>query len=81
MIENHWSFSLKFFGVFVKMLLFLVKFAIFLFNYTADVAKIKNKKNSDIFSNLCHETALRIVLYIESTSEKKTLTAILVKPL
>ena len=49
MIENPWSFSLKFFGVFVKMLLFLVKFAIFLFNYTADGAKIKNKKNSDIF--------------------------------
>lgn len=61
---------MKFLGVFVKMLLFLVKIAIFLFNYTADVAKIKNKKNSDIFSNLCHETALRIVLYIESASEK-----------
>lgn len=62
---------MKFLGVFVKMWLFLVKFAIFLFNYTADIATIKNKKNSDIFSNLCHETALRIVLYIESTSEKK----------
>lgn len=40
---------MKFLGVFVKMLLFLVKFAIFLFNYTADIAKIKNEKNSDIF--------------------------------
>ena len=64
---------MKFLGVFVKILLFLVKFAIFLFNYTADVAKIKNEKNSDIFSTLCHETALRIVLYRESASEKKRL--------
>ena len=52
MIENPWSFSLKFLGVFVKMLLFLVKFAIFLFNYTADVAKIKTKKIL-IFFQIC----------------------------
>lgn len=53
MIENPWSFSLKFLGVFVKMLLFLVKFAIFLFNYTAGVAKIKNKKRILIFFQIC----------------------------